>query len=64
MDLFYKNQDMKTINSKIKSGNHPIYFFLFLYLSMVFAAPVGAQEVPIPAYQLKYWCDPYEYPLG
>jgi formylglycine-generating enzyme required for sulfatase activity len=64
MDLFYKNQDMKTINSKIKSGNHPIYFFLFLYISMVFAVPVAAQEVPIPAYQLKYWCDPYEYPLG
>ena len=42
------------------------YFILaFWGLCAVFSTSMlHAQEVPIPAYQLKYWCDPYEYPLG
>ena len=42
------------------------YFILaFWGLCAVFSASMlHAQDVPIPAYQLKYWCDPYEYPLG
>jgi len=40
-------------------------FFIFIGLYTLLSTRfLQAQEVPVPAYQLKYWCDPYEYPLG
>lgn len=40
-----------------------IRFRVLLLVGVLFTSNLKAQEVPIPAYQLKYWCDPYEYPL-
>ena len=45
--------------------NNNYFILAFWGLCAVFSTSMlHAQEVPIPAYQLKYWCDPYEYPLG
>ncbi len=51
--------------------NFPItvpFKIVFMIICMAFGVlsekDLCAQDVPIPAYQLKYWCDPYEYTLG
>lgn len=52
----------------ISKSPKPLYRNLILCVNLMFMggafpSKVKAQDVPIPAYQLKYWCDPYEYPL-
>lgn len=55
---------MKEKNTKNQTGPKLLLQRLFIYLLLNSILPLTAQEVPVPAYQLKYWCDPYEYPLG
>lgn len=43
---------------------HKIFFrFSIFTISLSHYHAVVAQDVPIPKYQLRYWCDPYEYPI-
>lgn len=40
-----------------------IYRLVIIILSL-HIQPIKGQDIPITAYQLKYWVNPYEYPLG
>lgn len=57
---------MRFISPRFPTFFMPYFWFyrLILVVSSLNFGYVQSQDVPIAAYQLKYWVNPYEYPLG